>query len=79
MIRTGDIPALNAAKYPDQLAVSRDDIDARTWRQLNDRVNQLARVLLARGAAKGDKVMLLARNRIECVEAFFACAKFGVV
>lgn len=79
MIRTGDIPALNAAKYPGQLAVSREDAESRTWRELNDRVNQLARVLLDHGAAKGDKVMLLARNRIECVEAFFACAKIGVV
>jgi acyl-CoA synthetase (AMP-forming)/AMP-acid ligase II len=79
VIRTGDIPRLNAAKYPQQLAVSREDIEARTWRQLNDRVNQLARVLQARGAVPGDKVMLLARNRIECVEAFFACAKIGVV
>ncbi len=79
MIKTGDIPALNAAKYPGGLAVSREDIESRTWRQLNDRVNQLARVLLAQGAAQGDRVMLLARNRIECVEAFFACAKIGVI
>ena len=28
---------------------------------------------------KGDKVMLLAKNRIECVESFFACAKIGAV
>jgi long-chain acyl-CoA synthetase len=79
VIRTGDIPALNAAKYPGALAVSREDAESRTWQQLNDRVNQLARVLLDRGAVQGDKVMLLARNRIECVEAFFACAKIGVV
>ena len=79
MIRTGDIPTLNAAKYPQQLAVSREDSESRTWRQLNERVNQLARVLTERGAAQGDKVMLLAKNRIECVEAFFACAKIGVV
>jgi long-chain acyl-CoA synthetase len=79
VIRTGDIPALNAAKYPGQLAVSREKGESRTWQELNDRVNQLARVLLERGAAPGDKVMLLARNRIECVEAFFACAKIGVV
>ena len=79
MIRTGDIPTLNAAKYPEQLAVSREDSESRTWRQLNERVNQLARVLTERGAVQGDKVMLLAKNRIECVEAFFACAKIGVV
>ena len=79
MIRTGDIPALNAAKYPDKLAVSRETSQSRTWRELNDRVNQLARVLLDHGAARGDRVMLLAKNRIECVEAFFACAKLGVI
>jgi acyl-CoA synthetase (AMP-forming)/AMP-acid ligase II len=79
VIRTGDIPTLNAAKYPSKLAVSREDSESRTWRQLNDRVNQLSRVLLEHGARKGDKVMLLARNRIECVEAFFACAKIGVI
>jgi acyl-CoA synthetase (AMP-forming)/AMP-acid ligase II len=79
VILTGDIPRLNAAKYPDKPAVSRENLETRTWRELNDRVNQLARVLQSRGIGKGDRVMLLAKNRIECVEAFFACAKIGAV
>lgn len=79
MIRTGDIPRLNAAKYPTAPAVSREDIQTRTWAQLNDRVNQLARVLQHHGVRKGDRVMLLSRNRLECVEAFFACAKIGAI
>jgi long-chain acyl-CoA synthetase len=79
MIRTGDIPRLNAAKYPDQPAVSREDLETLTWRQLNGRVNQLAKVLQSLGVVKGDTVMLLARNRLQCVEAFFACAKIGAI
>jgi long-chain acyl-CoA synthetase len=79
VIRTGDIPRLNAAKYPDAPAVSRENLETRTWAELNDRVNQLARVLQAYGVAKGERVMLLAKNRLECVEAFFACAKIGAI
>jgi long-chain acyl-CoA synthetase len=79
MIFTGDIARMNAEKYPGKLAVAREDIDSRTWRELNENVNRLAHVLQSLGVRQGDRVSLLARNRIECVEAFFACAKIGVI
>ncbi len=79
MIKTGQIPTLNSQKYPNELAVSQEDLESRTWQELNDRVNQLARVLTRHGVVKGECVMLLSRNRIECVEAFFACAKIGAI
>ena len=50
-----------------------------TWSQLNSRVNKLAKVLQSMDVGRGDTVMLLARNRLQCVEAFFACAKIGAI
>lgn len=79
MILTGDIPSLNAEKYPNRAAVLREDIESRTWAELDANVNRLARVLLGLGVSKGDRVILLARNRTECVEAFFACARIGAI
>ncbi len=49
------------------------------YRQLDERVNRLASSLLARGFVRGDRVALLLFNSIEYVEAFFACAKVGMV
>ncbi|OGQ77638.1 MAG: hypothetical protein A3F90_16800 [Deltaproteobacteria bacterium RIFCSPLOWO2_12_FULL_60_19] len=68
----------NAWKYPVKLAVK----DARrqvTYRELNARVNRLARALLGMGIGKGDPVALLVGNRIEHLEIFFALAKIGAL
>lgn len=76
---TGDIATLNARKYPDETAVLRGTDERRTWSELNANVNRLAHCLTALGAVQGDRVSLLSGNRIECLEAFFACAKLGVI
>jgi acyl-CoA synthetase (AMP-forming)/AMP-acid ligase II len=68
----------NAWKYPVKVAVK----DARrqaTYRELNARVNRLARALLEMGIGKGDPVALLVGNRIEHLEIFFALAKIGAL
>jgi acyl-CoA synthetase (AMP-forming)/AMP-acid ligase II len=76
---TGDIVRLNAEKYPDKLAVSREGRDSRTWAELNANVNRLAHALAGLDVGQGDRVSLLSKNRIECYEAFFACAKLGAI
>ena len=50
-----------------------------SFRQLNTRVNRLARALLSLGARKGDKVGLLFFNSPEFVESFLAAAKIGAI
>ena len=51
-----------------------------TYRQLNARAERVAAFLRDRlGLVKGDRVALLAHNRVEYVDLFFAAAKAGFV
>jgi len=51
-----------------------------TYRELDRRAEQAAALLGERlGLAKGDRVGLLAHNRVEYVDLFFAAAKSGIV
>ncbi len=79
MLLTGDIPHLNAAKYPDKPAVLYEDRATLTWSQLDERANRVANALTGLGVQQGDRVNLLARNRPNCVEALFGCAKAGII
>jgi long-chain acyl-CoA synthetase len=76
---TGDIVRYNAIKYPKRLAIVYEDGSHRTYQELNARVNRLSNALASLGVSKGDRVNLLARNYIECIESFFACAKLGAI
>jgi len=49
------------------------------YAQLNQRVNQLARVLGGAGLRRGDRLSMLALNCLEWVEAVMAAAKLGLV
>jgi len=48
-------------------------------REFDGRVNRMARVLLAGGLRKGDRVAVLMHNGSAFLEVFFACAKTGAV
>ncbi|MCB9135566.1 MAG: AMP-binding protein, partial [Anaerolineales bacterium] len=67
---------------PDKLAI----IDAGktpemrlTYREWNIRVNRLANFFKAQGVGKGDRVAILARDGVEHLDTFFACAKLGAI
>lgn len=68
---------------PDKLAI----IDAGkmpelrlTYREWNTRVNRLANFLRTHaGVGKGDRVAILARDGVEHLDTFFACAKLGAI
>ncbi|NVB43319.1 long-chain fatty acid--CoA ligase [Pseudenhygromyxa sp. WMMC2535] len=53
--------------------------DARTidYRTLDAETNQVANALAAQGIGLGDRVAVLAKNRVEYVQLWFACAKLG--
>lgn len=74
----GDGLRRNACKYPVKVAI-KDAMRQTTYRELNDRVNQLANALLNTGIRRGDGVALLVGNRIEHLEILFALAKIGAV
>jgi fatty-acyl-CoA synthase len=62
----------------DALIVRHQDVRM-TYRELDAAVNQLARGLLARGLAKGDRVGIWAPNCHEWVLVQYATAKVGVI
>ena len=70
----GDIPRLNARRYPDKKSLIMDD-DALTFRQLDLAANRLAQGLLALGVKPGDKVAVMAQNCLEFPIIVFAVAK----
>ncbi|HRD67055.1 MAG TPA: long-chain fatty acid--CoA ligase [Candidatus Competibacter sp.] len=51
-----------------------------TYAQLNERANRLANWLRATaGIGKGDRVAILAQDRVEHLDSLFACGKLGAV
>lgn len=66
-----------AALVPDRLAVSSSRGEL-TFKQLNDRSNQLARLLRDSGIGPGDAVALVCSNREEFLVVRFACHRLGV-
>jgi long-chain acyl-CoA synthetase len=52
---------------------------ALTYKDLNDRVNQLAHFLLEKGINKTDRAAILLRNSLEFIISYFAIAKIGAI
>ncbi len=50
-----------------------------TFAQANERANRLAGWLQAQGVEHGDRVAILAKDGVEHLDCFFACAKLGAV
>ena len=67
--RCAEVPA-------DQLAVITDDVSL-TFRELDERANQLARYLLERGVKAGDRVGLLFDKSVHCYVTLLAVPKIG--
>jgi len=74
----GDIPRLNARRYPDKKALIMND-DVITFRQLDLAANSLAEGLLTLGVKPGDKVPIMAQNCLEFPIIVFAVAKCAAV
>lgn len=68
----------NALRFPRRAAVVADD-RARTWADLDARVDRLSNGLLAAGLAAGERVAILAGNCPEYLEIYFACARAGLI
>ena len=68
----GEIAQFNGMYYPDKRAVV-DQEKEFTWREVNERINQLANALTS-----GDRIAILAYNSSEYIECGFATAKVGM-
>lgn len=78
MINWSYILEKNAEKYPDKEAIVFQDRRL-TYKELNERVNSLAKGLLDLGIRKGDIVALLLYNCAEFMEITFAVNKVGAI
>lgn len=77
-LTVGDVLVGNSRRFPDKMAV-KDGPKSRTWAELNAVVNQYASVLRSRGLQKGDRLSVLAENRMEFLEASYVAAKAGLI
>jgi long-chain acyl-CoA synthetase len=69
-----------AAAAPDKpFLFSESDGRQFTYREFDEAVNRVARMLAARGVGRGDVVSLLLPNSAEYVIAYFACFKLGAL
>lgn len=77
----GDYSGRKAMVLPHLVCVhdTRTDTDY-TYRQIDERATRVATYMVdTLGLAKGDRIALISRNRLECIDLFFACAKTGVI
>lgn len=79
-LTVGNILRVAAVRYRDREAIFCSPTGRRlTFRQLNQRANQLANGLTGLGLTKGDVAAFLCTNRAEIVEIYFALAKTGII
>ncbi len=74
----GRLLTQTARRVPDHIAFVWGERQWR-WRELDARVDRLAAALRARGIAKGDRVMVHARNSNAMFESMWASFKIGAV
>ncbi len=77
-IDMGTVLSQMASHYPDKLGCQDKNKDF-TFKQWNDRSCRLANALAERGCAYGDRVAIIAFNRVEWMEMYSACAQGGQV
>ena len=77
-LNAGEILRVNAELMPDKLG-AKDLRRGMTFREWNERACGLANVLLGFGLEKGDRVAIIAYNRVEWMELYAAMAKSGLV
>ncbi|MEY2421358.1 MAG: long-chain acyl-CoA synthetase [Acidimicrobiaceae bacterium] len=76
LIDKGMATAVYAAANPDRMAVI-SQYGKRTFRELNERANQVVRALRTLGARSGDTVALVCRDRPEFIEVYEAVLRGG--
>ncbi|HVO90645.1 MAG TPA: AMP-binding protein [Casimicrobiaceae bacterium] len=78
VLNLGEIVAAHARLFPQKIG-ARDSRRAMTFEQWNTRACRVANALLALGLKQGDRVALLAYNRVEWMELYIGLAKAGLV
>lgn len=68
----------SARRYPDEIGLVWGE-RSWTWAELDRRVDAAAAALVARGIAKGDRVLVQAKNANQLFESMWACFRIGAV
>ncbi len=76
MYQFGQFLMRNARVHPERLAFVCNDREL-TWKELNQKVNQLANSFTSMGIGKGDRIAYMFRNCVETVLVFLATQKIG--
>jgi long-chain acyl-CoA synthetase len=72
-------PGTYAKTQPDKIAVHRPSTgQTLTYRQLDDRSNQLAQLFHAQGLRRGDHVALFSENHLVYFDVVWACMRSGL-
>jgi long-chain acyl-CoA synthetase len=72
-------PGTYAKTQPDKIAVHRPSTgETLTYRQLDDRSNQLAQLFHAQGLRRGDHVALFSENHLVYFDVVWACMRSGL-
>src|SRR5690554_1737642 len=74
----GDVLREHRRARPDLVAVVDGEVRL-TWKELDSRVNRLARGLAAHGVGEGERVLWLGQSSFRILESLLAAAKFGAV
>ena len=78
LMNISDAVATHARLTPSKIG-ARDSVRSLTFAEWHERATQLANGLLALGLSKGDRVALLAYNRVEWMEIYAGLARAGLV
>ncbi len=74
----GEVLRASAKRFPEKTAIVHRNKSA-TYQELEEASNRVASALALNGIVCGDKVGIVASNRIEYLEIVFGCAKLGAV
>ncbi|BBZ75495.1 long-chain acyl-CoA synthetase [Mycolicibacterium anyangense] len=77
-VTLSDICAEHRRRFPNRTAVVEGPVRL-TWPELDDRVNQAARLLASLGVQRGDRVLWLAQTSYRFLEVMVACARIGAM
>lgn len=77
-VHMGTVLTQQATHYPDNLGCQ-DKLKSLTFKEWNDRSCRLGNALTAMGCGHGDRVAVIAFNRVEWMDMYAGCAKGGQI
>lgn len=77
-MHVGTVLKMNAFNYPDKLGCQ-DKYKSFTFKEWNERACRFTNALADAGAGYGERVAILAYNRVEWMEMYAGCAKGGQI